>query len=269
MAGDFTDARGKRRDMRDTDRILDFMVRLSREAIRNGASIEYAISAMRHIAASYELNDLSVFALSSYISVSAEAPGGEHRTRQITVPEPAIHLARLWRLNRLSLDVCEEVPDPASLDGRLNHALEAPSYPKPAVFMGQVIAISCVCMILGGTVGDAFATGCSALVVCVIFDLLERWGIDRIIGNAVGMWAGTSLAIMLVRAGIGDSNSMVVISVSLLMIPGIPLVNAVGNLVRGNELNGTYQLMRVTLESLMLALGTYAGVTMMGGMAAW
>ena len=255
--------------MQDIDRILDFMVKFAREAIRSGSSIEYALSAMRHIAASYNLTDLSAFTLSSYVAISAVASDGTHHTRQVTVPEPSIHLARLWRLNRLSLSVCEQVPHPGELSARLCDAVEAPSYPRPVVYVGQVVAISCICMILGGSVADALATAIASAAVCLIFDLFERWGIDRIIGNAVGMWAATSIAILLVRAGLGDSGSMVVIAVSLLMIPGIPLVNAVGNLVRGNELNGTYQLMRVTLESLMLALGTYAGVTRRGGMSAW
>ena len=50
----------------------------------------------------------------------------------------------------------------------------------------------------------------------------------------------------------------------MLMIPGIPLVNAVRNLLCGNEMNGILQLAKVFVETLSLAMGIYVALRMFG-----
>ena len=50
-----------------------------------------------------------------------------------------------------------------------------------------------------------------------------------------------------------------------MIIPGIPLVNAVRNLFCGNEMNGILQLMSVLLASLCLALGLTISYILLGG----
>ena len=89
------------------------------------------------------------------------------------------------------------------------------------------------------------------------------------INNVISMFAVTVLAFILVRLGLMSDTQWTLISVSLLMIPGIPLINAFRNLICGNEFNGVMQLLNVSLESASLAAGTFLGVILMGGAKAW
>ena len=98
---------------------------------------------------------------------------------------------------------------------------------------------------------------------------LSRLRTDKIINNIVSMFLGTVLAFLLVKVGLIVDTQWTLISISLLMIPGIPLVNAFRNLICGHEFNGILQLLNVFLESASLAAGMYFAVILMGGTGAW
>lgn len=56
--------------------------------------------------------EVSIFLLSTYISVSVQKSGGETGTRSISVPINGIHLEKLCRLSRMADMVCRERPEP-------------------------------------------------------------------------------------------------------------------------------------------------------------
>ena len=71
--------------------------------------------------------------------------------------------------------------------------------------------------------------------------------------------------LLLTTFGPGTDSSSIVTACTLMIIPGIPLVNAVRNLFCGNEMNGVLQLMSVLLASLCLALGLTLSYILLGG----
>ena len=257
------------RSMDKTDELLDFMLSFSKEALQAGATVEYVEKALKRISQAYEMKEMSSITTSNFIVLSARPSDGMHHTRQTSIEGSVIHLAKLWHLNHLRIQVCENTPAPKELMDMLGSVFEKHEFPKIITMPAQVIAFTCICILIGGSVRDALATVVCATAVCVVFEVLNHFKIDAIVSNALGMFVATCITIFAVRAGFGDSGSMVVITISLMMIPGIPLANAFSSLVRGNEMNGSLLLVRVTLESLMLALGTYAAVLLLGGLTSW
>lgn len=92
--------------------------------------------------------------------------------------------------------------------------------------------------------------------------LLTRPGLNKIVINAVTMWTATSAAVLLMSAGISTNGTVILITVSMLVIPGIPLVNAVRNLLCGNEMNGILQMFKAIVETAALAAGIYLSLRM-------
>ena len=78
------------------------------------------------------------------------------------------------------------------------------------------------------------------------------------------MWLATVAAILVMQSGISANAPVILITVSMLVIPGIPLVNSVRNLLCGNEMNGILQLAKVLIETLSLAMGIYLALWMFG-----
>ena len=58
---------------------------------------------------------------------------------------------------------------------------------------------------------------------------------------------------------------IIIITNSLMMIPSISLVNAVRNVLCGNEMNGILEFLKVVLESLAIVLGVVLSIYLFGG----
>lgn len=171
---------------RSFEMVLDFCVELSRRMIMSGANVERVNLAVDRVCSTYELDDVSIFLLPTYVSVSARDRSGYSAVRQASIPAGGINLTRLMSLNRLSYRVKEQRPSPDRLGSLLEKASDTKDYPDPVV----------------------------------------------------------------------------IITALMLVIPGIPLTNAVRSMLCGNELSGGMQTMRVTVETMALATGIFLSMVM-------
>lgn len=83
------------------------------------------------------------------------------------------------------------------------------------------------------------------------------------------MWVSGTLGLLLVRFGIGEQYFSIIITSSMMMIPGIPLVNAVRNLLCGNEMNGILEILKVLMETMAIVLGLVLSIYLFGGLIQW
>ena len=249
--------------------VLDFVIALARQMILAGANLERVELAVEKICSSYGFYDVSIFLLSTHMSISARDEAGAYASRQVNIPPASIHLARLRSLNRLSYRVCQEKPEPASLNGLLTQAMVVKEYPDPVILLGQVIGMLCLCFLFNGAWQDAVSVAIITVLIHYLMMLLSHPGINRIITNFLGMFAATSMAIFSVYIGFAPHFSSIVITITMLILPGIPLVNAVRNLICDHEINGLLQILKVAFETLSLAFGTVVALNLFGGWIAW
>ena len=87
---------------------------------------------------------------------------------------------------------------------------------------------------------------------------------DKILTNAILMWISTSAVFLLSRIGLTNNKPVVIITALMLVIPGIPLVNAARSLLSGNEMSGILATLRVTVETMALATGIFFSLVMFG-----
>ena len=83
------------------------------------------------------------------------------------------------------------------------------------------------------------------------------------------MFVLTCLAAMSLVLGFGKSFPNIIVALSMIVLPGIPMVNSVRNIFCGNEMNGILQLLKVFLESLSMVAGIYIGMQVLGGFVQW
>lgn len=249
--------------------LLNYLTKLGRGLLANGATVERAQLAIEKNAQAYHLKGKSCLVMNNYVSVCFHDNEGHTYMKQLSFQGDDINLEKLRLLNDVSYKVCREHPDERELAHLLHETKKEKDLPDLVVAIFQTLAITCICGILGGSVRDMTGTSLVAFAMFWIFHFLDKLRTDAIINNTIGMFAATILAYVVTRAGIAEHVNWVIISESLLMIPGIPLVNAFRNLICGNEMNGMVQMLRVVLQSTFLALGTYAAVLLMGGASAW
>ena len=251
--------------MKDIEYILDFAINLAGRMLTCGAPLERANDTMTRICTSYGLCDISIFSLNSLISLSARSDGDGFASRQISVPATDIHLEKLRRYNSLSRAVCAKTPSPELLEHMLYESEYFREYNNLTILAGRMIATISLTFLFEGTWWDILAT---CIVVFGLFWLnlaLGKAKLNRIIANIICMFCCGAASSVLIRAGIGENYFIMVISCSMVMLPGIPLVNAARNLLCGNEMNGILEILRALFETLSLVLGLAAAIFLFGG----
>lgn len=249
---------------KNSELVVEFCVELSRRMIVNGANLERVQLAVERICHAYHLSDVSTFLLSNIISLSAMDERGEYISRQCTIPPAGIHLERLKRLNRLSYEVVETTPTPAELPELLDNASQVKERPDWQILLAQIAALCCLCLIFGGGTREILAVALVTAVLHYVMIFSTRLGLDRVVMNALNMFAATIAAIAVMQGGLSTNGPVILITVSMLVIPGIPLVNAVRNLLCGNEMNGILQIAKVVIETLAMGMGICLALWLFG-----
>ena len=254
----------EKRKQTHLEEVLDFCVYLSRCMIFCGANLERVQLAIERICHAYRLEDVAINLLSTFVIVSAKDAEGRYASRQCAIPPSGIHLQRLKQLNRLSYGVAEKKPAPERLIKLLDEAWKVKEYKDWIIMVAQMGAMACLCLIFGGGFREVIPVVLVTAILHGVMILMAKPGLDRIVTNAVIMWIATVAAILLMMTGISNNGPIILITVSMLVIPGIPLVNAVRNLLCGNEMNGILQLFKIVIETMALAMGIYLALWMFG-----
>ena len=249
---------------RPIEDILDFCVELSRRMISCGANIERVSLAVERICKTYRLTDTSLFLLSTNVILSARDSSGFYASRQLTIPPAVIDLTKLNSLNQLCYTVVSAKPSPQKLKALLDKASDTKDYSDRIVLLAQVAALSCLCLIFGGWIREIICVAVITVMMHYLLILLAIPGIDRILTSAFIMWFATTAVFFLSWLGISDREPIVIQTLVMLVLPGIPLVNAMRNLLCGNEMNGILQTAKVTVETMSLALGIFLSFHMFG-----
>lgn len=251
--------------MNDLECILDFAASLGCKMLSVGANLERVNDTMYRVCHSYHLHSVSIFSLNSLIIISAKTDDNCTGTRQMSVHSSSNHLEKLNRFNQLSRKVCSETPPPKTLAKMLEEANNIEDSPRPVIICGHLISMSCLCALYGGSLWDIVAVCINTVVLYFLGNYFDKRNLNQIIANTICTWVAATLAILLVHFDIGEDYFIIVITNSIMRIPSISLVNAVRNILCGNEMNGILEFLKVILESLAIVLGAVLGIYMFRG----
>lgn len=242
--------------MTNIELILDFSVQLGGHMISSGASLERVNDTIKRICISYQLHSISIFSLNSTLIVSAKDQNRDNpSTRQISISGTGIHLEKLAKLNALARKVCSETPSPKSLQDMLTEAVNAESYSVGMSIAGTVLAMISLGFIFMGNCLDALLIAVISCAAFVINQHMTKINLNRILANIVVMFIAGFLSV-LGAAVFQQANFFVILIVlSFMVIPGIPMVNAFQNILCGNEMNGVLSFFRVLLETVAICVG--------------
>lgn len=255
--------------MKRVEYILEFTLRLGEKMLQSGANLERVNDTMIRVMRSYELEEISVFSLNYFFTVSAKTKDGEVSTMQRYVENTGIHLARLSRMNQLSRRICLEKPEPDVLEALLREAEQVPEYSPLTVCFGFVLALTCLTFIFNGSVRDVAAVDVITVVLYLMSIVLKKPGVNHIVYNVLCTFIAGTMALYFVKWGVGTHVYTVMIVTSMVMIPGIPLVNSIRNILCGNEMNGILELLKVAMETLAIVGGFVLSIFLFGGTTLW
>ena len=175
-----------------------------------------------------------------------------------------LQMNRLQSLNSLCYSIAKHTPSPKDLKKLLDDASNVDEYSDHIVLLGQICAMSLLCVMFGGWFREMICVVVITTVIHYTLRLIEIAKIDKILTNALVMWIATTIVFLLTGVGVSDNKPVLIITATMMIIPGIPLVNAMRNILCGNEMNGILQTARATVETFAIAMGIYVSILMFG-----
>ncbi|MBR6761571.1 MAG: threonine/serine exporter family protein [Oscillospiraceae bacterium] len=236
------------------ERIAALALDLGRQLLVCGADVNRAEDTAKRICRSYGAQVTEVFCIGSLLMATVEWINGTRTTQIRNIQRVSYDLARLEELNTLSRDLCEKTISPETARNRLT-ALRTPSRQKPLVtHLAGILAVVAYTLFFNGTLADAVAAAlCGVLVTALDRRMPGRSSMMmRTVLSAIGVGVITGLCHLVYPALHTDH---VMIGAIMLMVPGLMIASSLRDLLNGDIIAGSLQLIQAILTAGALALG--------------
>ena len=250
--------------MREIDQILEFTINLAKNMLECGANIERVNVVMARVLHTYQISEVSLHTTSTLISISGCDANGHLGIRQVTVDGNTIFLEKLKQLNSLSYQIAQDKPELSQLYPMMEKAMDVKDYPWYIILLGFLVAMAGLARIFSASWQELIAVELNTLLLFGLNMIWSRYRINHIITNFIGMFLCSALGLLFVYIGFAQNFYTIAITTAFFLIPGIPMVNSVRNILSGNELNGIVELLKVLLEVVTIVAGLAAALFSFG-----
>ena len=245
----------------DAGTILSIALDVGAETLRAGGEIHRVEDTVNRICRAHGADAVEVFAITSLITAEVRMPDGSYATMNRRVPSTYNHLARLEALNALSRTICKSPISAAEVDSRLEEIRLYRPVPEWLCYIGGMLATGGFAVFFGGTILDGLAAAAIAFFL-TLFARLRPLRINSMVKSLISSFAAGVLSVVCVEIGFGQNVDKIIIGTIMLEIPGLSFGNALRDLLCGDTLAGTMRLIQAILQTLMIALGYMAALTL-------
>lgn len=252
----------------DYNQLLNMGADLGRLLMTSGAEIYRTEESVSRLLTAYGL-DPQVFSIPTCLIVSINTPEGTPVTRMCRIPAHGTDMELLERCNALCRRLCREVP-PLEEAQRLVAELDkrCKRFSARTVLLGYAAAPAFFALFFCGGIRDSLSAAVAGLAVgaCVLFG--RRFIGSNIFFRTVICSAVAALAaLLLVRAGLGQTLDAITIGTLMVLVPGMALTNAMREIMAGDIVSGLSRTAETLLVATAIALGTALPLLM--GQVSW
>ncbi len=252
--------------MADLREILELALHAGHLLLENGAETWRVEETVNRLGVALGAEWMEVYPTPTGIIVSAVA-SGEHRTRIRRVPALGVDLSRVAQVLALARQVTRGQAGRADVRAGLARITRLPrAYATWFSVLMVACASACVGALAGGGLPE-FALGALAAAIT----LLARNGLNRFFGRpvllttAISAWIGTSMAAIGTYWVACQRPDLVILASIISLIPGIPMVNSVSDLINANYVSGLARGAQAALHLAAIATGMVVALALFGG----
>lgn len=233
----------------DIHRKLRLLLRTGQLLLENGADTDRAMRDMKLLGDAFVLPlaalSLHVVYTTIFITVSDDAHA---YTDFIKCRKHDANMDIIIAVSRLSRKMADS---PLALDAYDAALARIETLPRryPPFFSALGIALACAALsvLFGGDLGAAFCTALSSAVGFSIRERLNRLEVNPYASIAAAAFAATFTAWLLMALPLSATPYLPMIAASLCFVPGIPLINAVDDLVNSHIVAGITRAVHTVL----------------------
>lgn len=244
------------------DQILTSILDIGGLLLKNGAEISRIEDTIERLSRAYGFHEINVFSITSSIVVTVERPNGRTETQTRRIHDRSTNLGAVESLNALSRKLCEAPSDPDelasevdALAAQIRERHERRGIGRLLDWFIYALVSSSFAVFFGGDFYDGAAAALSGIFLCLVLKAGAKLKVNSLLISLIGS-AFTALAVvLLVRLGIGHHADKICIGNIMLVIPGVQLMTALRDMINGDVLAGTLNLLESVLKATAVAMG--------------
>jgi uncharacterized membrane protein YjjP (DUF1212 family) len=248
--------------------LIEFLQTFCSVQLAAGAQTSRVDRNTARIAKAYGFDvELAMLSRHFTISVVKPAPSGipqERRTAVCAIVSGAPNFQRVAALNALSWHIGDEGLDLDEARRRFDAILAVPVLNPVLLRFLVACANAAFCRLFDG---DAIAMGlvfCATLAAFYLRQKLLHWGMDMKITFFCSAFTASMLASPGLIFGWGTTPQTAIAASVLFLIPGIPLINAMMDILDGHVLMAVSRLVQASTLIVCIALGLALTMLLLG-----
>jgi uncharacterized membrane protein YjjP (DUF1212 family) len=245
--------------------VLEISLRAGQLLLENGAETWRVEETVHRLGTALGAEWLDIYVTPTGIIISTIA-AHEHRTRIRRVVGLGVDLSKVAALVDLSRRAVLGQATRADVRDRLEQIAAAPrTYPLWLVVLLVAIACASFGVLSGGGLLEFVVTALAAGLGMVVRLWLNRIFASPLLTAVISALVASSTAILGGRLISCPRPDLAIVSSVLLLLPGVPMINAIGDLINGDLVSGLARGAQAALVLAAVALGMVLGLALLGG----
>lgn len=187
---------------------------------------------------------------------------GKHYSSVRRIKSRSTDLHKIDQVNNLARQVANNLIPLNELDEQLDKVINTPSYPVWLVILFAAVGACGFAFFFNGNVKDGVCAFLIGALVKALTLLLEKEKLSSFFVTALGGCVTAMCSILMTNMGLGSNSDTIIISVLMLLVPGIAVTNAIRDTLAGDLVSGVARAVEAVLIAVSLALGAGVAVSL-------
>lgn len=241
--------------------LLDIAVLL----MSSGAHTERVQRNVQRLSSSLGFKVELFFSLSGItLTTCAQGQPGPHYTAFRQIAAYGVHMGVVSAISRLSWKAREGKADMADIKEEVERIKQLPHYPKIWLVLMISLAGMAFCRVAGGEMSSVLLAGIATGSGFLTRNTLLSRGYNLALSVCIAAFAGSGLSGLGIVWDIGSAPEIAVATSVLFLIPGVPMINSIIDLMHGHTVVGHARGVQGMVLSFAIAMGIVLSSSVLG-----
>ena len=209
--------------------------------------------------------DVELLITSRSLMLTVTEENGSNYTSSVRrTPPHGVNFRIVSGISRMSWRVIEDQLNVEQINQEINRLTSLPHYPRMVILSLVALAGASFCRLFGGQGLELIVTFVATFLAFLSVRKQQKKRFNPYLTIVFASFAASMISGLSVKFGIGDSHEHALATSVLFLIPGVPLINSVTDLIDGNTLNGIVRGINGFVMAFAIALGLMLAMQICG-----
>lgn len=230
----------------------------------NGASTGRVRTTVNRIAEALGYDVELLITSRSLMLTVTEENGSDFTSSVRRTPPYGVNFRIVSGISRMSWRIIEDKLSLDQINEEIRRLVSLPHYPRLVVLSLVSLAGASFCRLFGGEGWELVVTFVASFFGLFVRQEALKKRFNPYLAIVFASFAASIIAGLSVKLGIGDTPEHALATSVLFLIPGVPLINSLTDIIDGNTLNGIVRGVNGFIIAFAIALGLMVAMQIYG-----